>query len=288
MIQRSFDAAETPNQLHGSFIAYAGRAGDIVDAVAAQRHHIHDFVGRHAEDLLDLGGVADQVVLRRIEYADVLVDQLHHVLVAGDDKHRIAGVDRFAGECADDVIGFEAGQLEDGNAIGVEGAPDVGNLLREIFRHRFAISLVALVGHVHVRLRFAVELASAGDCLSLLIAKGGRADVEDRSEILRREVGAQLAQHVDEDIGRAGGDAGLGGHGSPHPLHRMVRTEDEAHCVDQKDAPFGAGRFGGHGDDGFCGSALRCADWLGSAGDGGRFRGFPGRGQTLILAVIDG
>ena len=109
------------------------------------------------------------------------------------------------------------GSLEDGNAIGVEGAANVGNLLRQIFRHRFAIRLVALVGHVNVSLRLAVELASAGDRRGLLVAEGGRTHVKDRREILRREVGAQLAQHVDEDVGRAGGDAGLGGHGSPRP-----------------------------------------------------------------------
>ncbi len=136
-----------------------GAPGMLSMAVAAQRHHVDDFARRHAENFLDFGGVADQVVLGRIEHADAIADQLHHVLVAGDDKDRVAGVDRLARQSADHVVGLEAGRFEHGNAISLERAPDVGNLLRQIVGHGRAIGLVAVIGRVDECLRLAVELA---------------------------------------------------------------------------------------------------------------------------------
>ena len=73
--------------------------------------------------------------------------------------------------------------------------------------------------------------------------KVGAADIEHGGEVLRVEILAQLAQHVDEDVGRAGGNAGLRGHG-PLPRHGVIGAEDERHGVDQEDAALGAGRLG--------------------------------------------
>ena len=129
VLQRVLHAAEALNQLHRSFIADARRAGDIVDGIAAQRHNIHNLVRRNAENLLDFGSIADQVVLGRIEHADAVADQLHHVLVAGNHKDRIARVDGFARQRADHVICLEAGCFEHRNAIGLKRSPDVGHLL---------------------------------------------------------------------------------------------------------------------------------------------------------------
>ncbi len=140
-----------------------------------------------------------------------------------------------------------------------------------------AVRLVAVVGFVNVGLRLAVEFAGADDCRRLLVAEGRRGNVEDCSQILRREVSSQLAQHVDEDEGRAGGDAGLGRHG-PLPRHGVIGAEDERHCVDQVDASLRSGRLGGHGD-----RRLDRASRFGSAGDGGGFRGFTSGGQEKIL-----
>ena len=85
-------------------------------AVAAQGHHINHLVRRHTENFLDFGGIADQVVLWGIQHADAGADQLHHVLVAGDDEYRIAVIYCLPSQRADYVVGFEAGELEDGDA----------------------------------------------------------------------------------------------------------------------------------------------------------------------------
>ena len=87
---RGLDGAELLDQLDGAFVADAGRAGDVVDGVAAQGHDVDDALGRDAEDGFDAGGIEDEVVFRRIEDGDVFVDELHHVLVGGDDVDVVA------------------------------------------------------------------------------------------------------------------------------------------------------------------------------------------------------
>jgi hypothetical protein len=51
----------------------------------------------------------------------------------------------FAGEGADHVVGFEAGEFENGDAVGFEGAANIGNLLGKILGHGGAVGLVASV-----------------------------------------------------------------------------------------------------------------------------------------------
>jgi hypothetical protein len=77
-------------------------------------------------------------------------------------------------------------------------------------------------------------LVMASACVS---RKSFGGDVEDRGEIGGREIVAQLAQHVDEDVDRGGGKAGFGGHGAL-PRHGVIGAEDERHGVDQEDAVF--------------------------------------------------
>ena len=129
VLQRVLHAAKPLDQLHRPFVADAGCARNIVDGIAAQRHHVHDLVRRHAQDLFHLGSVADEVVLGRVQHASALADQLHHVLVAGDHKHRIARVRRLPRQGANHVVGLEAGGLDHGDAIRLQRAPDVRHLL---------------------------------------------------------------------------------------------------------------------------------------------------------------
>ena len=68
----------------------------------------------------------------------------------------------------------------------------------------------------------------------------GRADVVDGCEVLGVEVLAQLVDHVDEDIGGRGGNAGARGHGA-RALHGVIGAEDEGHGVEQVDGRLGGG-----------------------------------------------
>ncbi len=95
-VEHRFQTAEFLDQVDAALVADAGRAGNVVDAVAAQGHYIDDFFGRHAESLLHPGGVENQVVLLRVEDFYLAVDQLHHVLVARDDEDLVARVGGLA------------------------------------------------------------------------------------------------------------------------------------------------------------------------------------------------
>ena len=115
-------------------------------------------------------------------------------------------------------------------------------MLGQVLGHGGAVGLVAVVFDLGEGLGLDVELADGGDGFGLLIAKGWGGDIKHRGQIFRREIIAQLAQHVDEDIGRGGGQAGLGGHGAL-PRHGVIGAEDERHGVDEEDAAVG-GRLG--------------------------------------------
>ena len=51
----------------------------------------------------------------------------------------------LVGQCADDVIGLEAFDLNDGDAVGLEDALDVGHGNEDALRGLFAVGLVGLV-----------------------------------------------------------------------------------------------------------------------------------------------
>ncbi len=55
VIEHRVETAEFLDQVDAALVADAGRAGNVVDGVAAQRHHVDDFFGRHAENLLHPG-----------------------------------------------------------------------------------------------------------------------------------------------------------------------------------------------------------------------------------------
>ncbi len=214
------------DDLHRTFVADAGRSGNIVDGVAPQRHHVHDPLRRHAQNFLHLRRIADQVVLRRIQNLHFVVDQLHHVFVAGNDIHRMRRLGRLARQSADHVVGLEAHHLQDRNAVRLERPPDIRNLLHQVFRHGRAVGLVPLVFHFRESLRLDVELANAGHGLRLLVAKSRSGHVEHRRQILGRKIVAQFAQHVHEDVNRRRRKPGLSRHG-PLPRHGVIGAEDE-------------------------------------------------------------
>ncbi len=85
----------------------------------------------------------------------------------------------FAGEGTDYVVGFEAGYFEDWDAVGFEGAADIGDLLGKIFGHGGAVGFVAFVFDFGEGLRFDVELADGGDGFGLRGAVSLGGYVED-------------------------------------------------------------------------------------------------------------
>ena len=222
------------DKLDGTLVADAGSARDVIDCIAAKGHDVDDAFGWDAEDGFHAPGVEDQVVFHGVEDRDALVYELHHVFVGGDDEDFVAQGGEFAGERADDVVGFKAFIKEDGDAEGFEGAADVGLLLDEIGRSLGAVGFVATVFDGLEGLGFDVELFDVLHLRGHFVSMDGSTNVVDGGEILRLEVLAQLVDHVDEDVGGGGRDAGARGHGAL-ALHRVISAEDEGHGVEQVD-----------------------------------------------------
>ena len=237
-VERRLQRAEALDDLDRPLVADAGRAGNVIDGIAAQRHHIDHLLGTHAQNLFHLGGVADQIVFGWIEHANVVAHQLQHVLIAGDDENRMRLRRCLPRQGADHVISLEAGIFQHRDAIGLDGAADVGQLLCQIGRHLGAVRLVASIFFFPESLRLDVEFADGGHGSAMGIAKGWRRHVEDCRQILRRKIGPQLAQHVHKNVGRRRGNAGARGHG-PLPRHGVIGAKDERHGVDEINRRFG-------------------------------------------------
>ena len=115
----------------------------------------------------------------------MVVHQLQHVFVAGNDINGVAPGDRLLSKRADDIVGLIALLFEDGDAVCIQRAAYVGQLLHQVPGHLGTIGLIAGVFDFLELLGLDIELADGSDRFSLLIAKGGRSHVEYSSQKLR-------------------------------------------------------------------------------------------------------
>ena len=172
--------------------------------------------GRHAHVLLGFFGVVPQVVFHGIHHAHVVVHQLQHVFVAGNDGHVNSLLRGAAGQRADHVVGFEAVVLEHRNAHGFERLADPGNLLQQIRRRLGAVRFVRR---------------------ERLVAEGGAEAFENRHQVIGFVHRLQALHHVVEDVDGLGLNTRRGPHGRHAGARaRMVGAEDEAERIDQKEA----------------------------------------------------
>ncbi len=237
--------SEAADQFAGAFIADAFGAGDIVDGIAHQGHDVGDLRGRDAHDFFDLGGVEYDIglggALAGTQDANTAADQLHHVFVAGDDVDVDVAAAGLLGERADDVVGFVAGNLDDGQAHGFAEAAHKGNLNEKIVGHGRPLGFV--LGEK-------------------LVAEGGAGGIENDGDKIGLQILGDAAKHVGKKEGDFGGDALIlqAVHGGKEG------AKNEAHGVDQEEFFRG---FGGHRRS----IAERCrANVRGETGDGGRRR----------------
>ena len=129
------------NEQSGGFQPDPRGAGHVVDRVACERLHIHHAVGGDAEFLEHLIE-PDALVLHRVEHIDAVADQLHQVLVGGDDRHRPPRLARTPGQGGDDVIGLIAVNLDARHVEGAGGGPGKGKLRAQVLRQFGAVGLV--------------------------------------------------------------------------------------------------------------------------------------------------
>ena len=129
------EVAELFEQLRGGLLADARHARNVVDGIAHHRLQVDHLLGRHAPFLDDLGD-ADLAVLHRVVHRDGRADELHQILVGGDDggvAARLAGQPRVGG---DDVVGLETLHLDAGQAERARRLADQAELRDEVVRRR--------------------------------------------------------------------------------------------------------------------------------------------------------
>ena len=213
-IERRFRGTKAADQFLRAFFADAFRAGNVVDRIAHERHHVGDFFGRHAHQLFHFCRVDNQVGFigprAGTQHAHVSADELHHVLVARDDGNVEALFRALLGERANHVIRFKSGKFEDGQPHGFAHPPHIRKLHGKIVGHRRPLRLVLV---------------------KKFVAKCRFLRIEHHGEIIRRVLLLNLAQHVGEQVGHFRGNALR----AIQPRHRRkVGAKDKSHRVHKK------------------------------------------------------
>ena len=146
VLEDAVEPAVGGDQLGRRLLPHPGHARQVVGRVAAQRGVLRVERGRDAGALLDAGLVVERVVGHAalvVEHLDVRVlDELVAVAVAGDDDDVVARVAALRGERGDDVVGLDAGHLEDRDAERLDHLADQAHLLAQDVGRGVAVGLV--------------------------------------------------------------------------------------------------------------------------------------------------
>ena len=152
---------------------------------------------------------ADDAVLHGIQHDHVGIDQLHQVLVRGNDGDPGAGLAGVAGVGGDQVVGLESLHFDGGDADGFGRLADQGELGDELVWRRRAVRLVVGID---------------------VVAEGAPCLVENHGDVIGVGLLDELHEH--------GGEAVDGVHrravGPRHGRQRVKGTEKEARTVDQE------------------------------------------------------
>src|SRR5690606_19307874 len=200
-------------------------------------------------------------------------DELHQVLVGGDDEHVGAGLRRLARIGGDEVVRLVAVLLDGLEAEGAHGLAHQGGLRNEIFR---GLLPVRLVGRID------------------LLAEGLLRLVEDDGEMGRGDADRALADELEqlgaEQAHGAGGQAVRAVVVFPVLVHGLeIGAEDEGRAVDEEDVVprlQGTGDVDGNGGGGLLGHGSRTGASRESPVRSGRDYATPRpRSRSVSLAV---
>jgi hypothetical protein len=168
--QKSMHRSEAGNQSGGRLLTDPFDPGDVVDRVAHEADEIDDLLGRHPEASFD-GSLVEPAIAHRVPQAHVPVDELHQILVAGDD-HRLRPLRRHpTRQGADDVVGLDPGDRERTQAEGRDDFPQHRDLRGQFVGNRGAVRLVVV---------------------EQLVPEGRTGRIEDGADVLRSSVAQEL------------------------------------------------------------------------------------------------
>ena len=211
--QEGFEVAILGDELGRRLHPDAGHARHIVDRIADQGLHVDDLLGRHAELLDDLVG-SDALFLHAVVHGHPMADELHQVLVGGDDGGGGAGLAGEARIGGDDVVGLVAVLLDTGDVEGLHGVADQLELRPQLLGRRGPVGLVGVVERV---------------------AEGGGGMVQHDSQMRRLLARDAVANQPPEHVA----EAGHGADRQPVRLarqrrQRVVRPEDVGRAIDKE------------------------------------------------------
>ena len=130
--EKRFQIAVFLNKKGGGLDADPRCARHVIHRIPRKRLDIDHTVGADAEFLEHLLR-ADQLVLHRVEHAYAIADQLHKILVGGDDRDLPPRIARLAGQGCDDVIGLIAFGFNAGDVEGAGRVAGQGELRAQVF-----------------------------------------------------------------------------------------------------------------------------------------------------------
>ena len=165
------ECPELADELGGRLLPNSWDPGDVVAGIALERLVVDHLSGHQLEPLHDPGRVVEDRVLNPGaggHEPGLVGHELKHVQVAGDDRRIQATPLSLHDERADDVIGFVAGQLVNGDAQRLDNFADLRELVSEVIRHPLPGRLVLGV---------------------LLVSEGGPWEVESDRHVVRLQVG---------------------------------------------------------------------------------------------------
>ena len=195
----------------------------VVNGVAHQRQIIDDAVRWHAEFLGDADD-AQFFVGHGVVPKHAVFDQLREVFVAGGNDRIHATHHRVLGERADDIVGFHASHFDAGPAERLGDFADMADLMRQIFRHLFAVGFV-----------FRIDV----------VAKGFATGIEHAGAIIGGVFFAQFVEHVGHTEDGTGGLAAR----RTKVRHGVKCAVEITGNIDKQQARLGvfAGRMRAHG-----------------------------------------
>jgi hypothetical protein len=197
MVQGALHVAVFLNQLRRSFFADSFGSGDVVDAVAEQRHVVHDLLRRHSQNFLHFRSIDDHVVLHpagsRPQHANAVADQLHHVFVVRDQQYIQLLFRALLRQRAQNIVGFKSVVFQNRHLQRFAQTPHVRDLQRQFVRHRSPMLFVFLEKFVaECRL---VGIKHHAKVVRLIVFQQPLKNIVEQEGNFRRKAGRRIHAH---------------------------------------------------------------------------------------------
>src|SRR6516225_6529651 len=144
MIEPGFEVTIGIDERCRGLDADARHARYVVGAVPAKRLHLDDLV-RADTELFAYLRLRDRTIGHRVAHLYFVADELHQILVGGQNRYLRSGLDRVAGIRRDKVIWFEVRQLDLANIKRRCCSPHMRQLWAKILRHLPPVCFICVI-----------------------------------------------------------------------------------------------------------------------------------------------